>query len=192
LLAQRAAVIQFSLPINRSCLSARCGYCQDCYRAKNSLHHVQNRWQDGPANVSKTSEAKRRCPKPPVGERHLGGDVKPRDLAGNADSAASYCAPSTSACRARDADRRQRSPVSSATETTASCDTCIERGTAQSIVLPISVIPMIVSFFMISPIILFQGSRLTFGLDSCEQDRTPRESSQQHRGAFVSDASIVT
>jgi hypothetical protein len=38
--------------------------------------------------------------------------------------------------------------VSSATETTASCDTCREKGTAQSIVLLISVAPMIASFFM--------------------------------------------
>jgi hypothetical protein len=40
------------------------------------------------------------------------------------------------------------SAVSSATETTVSCEKCRDKGTAQSIVLPMSVVPMIASFFM--------------------------------------------
>jgi hypothetical protein len=40
------------------------------------------------------------------------------------------------------------SAVSNATETTVSCEKCRDRGTAQSIVLPTSVAPIIVSFFV--------------------------------------------
>jgi hypothetical protein len=40
------------------------------------------------------------------------------------------------------------SAVSGVTETTVSGDNCREKGTAQSIVLPMSVAPMIASFFM--------------------------------------------
>jgi hypothetical protein len=38
LLAQRAAVIQFSLPVDRSCLCDRCKHRQHRYREKSSFH----------------------------------------------------------------------------------------------------------------------------------------------------------
>ena len=40
------------------------------------------------------------------------------------------------------------SAVSSATETTVACEKCRDKGTAQNIMLPMSVVPMIASFFM--------------------------------------------
>jgi len=40
------------------------------------------------------------------------------------------------------------SALSSATETTVACEKCRDKGTAQSIMLPMNVVPMIASFFM--------------------------------------------
>jgi hypothetical protein len=51
-----------------------------------------------------------RCPKPPVGRATLGGDLKPRGLAGNTVSAVPYRAPRTSSRHTRDAGGRPRPP----------------------------------------------------------------------------------
>ena len=68
-------------------------------------------------------------------------------------SNASGAAPCRSARYTGDAGGRPGRPtrasaVSSATETTVACEKCRDKGTAQSIMLPMSVVPMIASFFM--------------------------------------------
>ena len=119
LLAHRVAVIQSSLPANRSCLSDHCRHRQRLYREKISFHvsfRTGARWprsmsimqrRRAPVPLSHGFLAAL-CPKPPASG--IEGDLKPRGLASNTVSAVPYSAPRTSACHTCDAGRSPRTP----------------------------------------------------------------------------------